>query len=348
MAALVYRVILLMSVVLSSSYFAAGIYAGITCSGCYRAVQIDTAWMMVTLATVQALPVWRKEMSDKGATASMVHWATEHGFCWKHTLRSAHVAWLGIFCVIVAYVVAAAQRWRLGASVVQIITEARFDEKATSHGKVQAIIEFTSLPFRCLWVAVLFGQLWMINFISQLHRHDLLNYAHAMTEALEVEDPNFNPMPHLKELETLVTTRLRHASSTWVKVAVELLFICVLAFLLLVPALLNGDFSELLHMLSHGVNMLVAVAGAVFIGWPLASVAETFEYDVVRYLNNPVVLSRAIKHLGNQTLSHLQFLEWGFRYSGCVINSRYVLTIMFGLLATLVGSVGQAMFKFSI
>ena len=41
---------------------------------------------------------------------------------------------------------------------------------------------------------------------------------------------------------------------------------------------------------------------------PSASVSEVFEYDVLRYLNNPVLLSQARRHIGDQILPHLQNL----------------------------------------
>merc|ERR1711972_361110 len=68
--------------------------------------------------------------------------------------------------------------------------------------------------------------------------------------------------------------------------------------------------------------LCVLLVLSVSLGLPIASVAETFEHDVLRSLNNPVVVRNAQKHFGQQMLGHLHTLEWGFRVGGSVVNMR--------------------------
>merc|ERR1712039_55041 len=91
-----------------------------------------------------------------------------------------------------------------------------------------------------------------------------------------------------------------------------------------------------------GFACIICVAGL-----PLAAVAETFEYDVLRYLNNPLTLRAARRQIGDQLLPHLTSLDWGFRFAGKVINSKQIGSVFVGLAATLIGSVGQAVFDSS-
>merc|ERR1719291_355634 len=74
----------------------------------------------------------------------------------------------------------------------------------------------------------------------------------------------------------------------------------------------------------------------------MAAVAETFHYDVLRALNNPSMLKEAQKYFGQQLLSHLNTLEWGFRVGGIVICPRLVSQIAFTLLIGIVTSASSA------
>merc|ERR1712060_893681 len=74
---------------------------------------------------------------------------------------------------------------------------------------------------------------------------------------------------------------------------------------------------------------------ALCLTYPLALVAETVEYDVIRALNTPAILRQAQKHLGQQMLPHLTNLEWGFRFGGAVINTRIVMQVACALAVTI-------------
>merc|ERR1712039_546939 len=76
--------------------------------------------------------------------------------------------------------------------------------------------------------------------------------------------------------------------------------------------------------------------------WPLAMVTETFEYDVLRALNNPLILRNAQRFFGQQLLPHLTTLEWGFRVCGNTITSKSVMNVVLALVITLTTGVSQA------
>merc|ERR1711920_1220118 len=76
---------------------------------------------------------------------------------------------------------------------------------------------------------------------------------------------------------------------------------------------------------------------------PLARVAETFEYEVYRALNNPVVMRESQRHFGQQFLTHLRTLDWGFRFGGTVISVKIVMHITVAMVVTVFTTVGQAM-----
>jgi len=76
---------------------------------------------------------------------------------------------------------------------------------------------------------------------------------------------------------------------------------------------------------------------------PMAAVAETFEYDVLRALNNPSMLKGAQKYLGQQLLPHLTTLEWGFRVGGIVINPRLVSQVAVTLIVGVVTTAGNVL-----
>merc|ERR1712217_939873 len=103
---------------------------------------------------------------------------------------------------------------------------------------------------------------------------------------------------------------------------------------------MGSSNASIRNVILHGFVMLICVLICAFAGFPLAGVAETFEYDVLRWLNNVAVLHHARKYIGDQILPHLQALDWGFRFAGSVISSRTIGSIMLGMVATIVGTMG--------
>merc|ERR1712087_360349 len=145
----------------------------------------------------------------------------------------------------------------------------------------------------------------------------------------------------------MVTARLRNASATWVRNAIEAIMCAGLGFMVMATVVLFQRGILIRELLLNGFIMIICITMCAFIGLPLASVSETFEYDVLRWLNNVSVLHHARKYIGDQTLPHLQALDWGFRFAGSVISSRTVGGIMFGMVTTIVASMGQAIFDMS-
>merc|ERR1712060_164162 len=97
-----------------------------------------------------------------------------------------------------------------------------------------------------------------------------------------IDDPDFNPIDELHDLEMLVTARLRNASATWVRTAIELIIIAGFLFLVLASSLLFNKSPMIRYVVLNGIVMLLCLLICAFAGFPLASVAETFEYDVLR------------------------------------------------------------------
>merc|ERR1712110_1335406 len=104
--------------------------------------------------------------------------------------------------------------------------------------------------------------------------------------------------------------------------------------MVLATSVLFKEATSMADFVLEGFIMLVCLGLCALLGWPLASVAETFEYDVLRWLNNVSVLHHARKYIGDQTLPHLHALDWGFRFAGSVISSRTIGGIMMGMGAT--------------
>merc|ERR1711988_2070439 len=92
----------------------------------------------------------------------------------------------------------------------------------------------------------------------------------------------------------------------------------------------------------QGILAFVLFVGALCLTYPLALVAETIEYDVLRALNTPTILRQTQKHIGQQLVPHLTNLEWGFRIGGSVINTRIVMNIAAALAVTILTTFTQA------
>ena len=76
-----------------------------------------------------------------------------------------------------------------------------------------------------------------------------------------------------------------------------------------------------------GLTLGIEMSGCVFALRPIAAVAETFEYEVMREINVPSVLHGALSLLGDQLLPHVLHLDWGFRFGGRVINKQSMLAV---------------------
>merc|ERR1712039_484480 len=145
--------------------------------------------------------------------------------------------------------------------------------------------------------------------------------------------------------EVSVTFRLRWASATWVR-AVLLFIVCLcFAALVIVTYLMSGK-NQTMNSVVWASATLVFVATLIqSMGLPLAQVAEVFEYDVLHALNNPLVVKNAQQYFGQQLLSHLHTLGWGFRFGQTVINLRLIMNVLAALMVTIITSVSQAVLQ---
>merc|ERR1711879_247066 len=89
----------------------------------------------------------------------------------------------------------------------------------------------------------------------------------------------------------------------------------------------ESDGRDLIPVVAVIAVIIVCMSVAACFLSPLAFVAETFQYDVLRALNTPLILNRAQKFFGQQFLNHLHTLDWGLRFGGQVLNTRIVVSI---------------------
>ena len=194
-------------------------------------------------------------------------------------------------------------------------------------------------PLDFIFAYVIIGLHALVFLVSKLHEHDITCYAGAIVKAMPRADSSV-VMPSLTKLEFTVTARLRYASSTWVRFIV--LEISVFGILALV-ACTRLLFSEATSTAYGWISILVVTSSLVLVlAAPLAAVAQTFEYDVFRALNNPSVLKHAQQHFGEQLLDHMRTLDWGFRVGGTVINNKMVSQVATALVITSVTAVSQS------
>jgi hypothetical protein len=206
---------------------------------------------------------------------------------------------------------------------------------ASSLGLCLGLAQFiTFFPF-CF---VFYGSHFLVFFASSLHRHELLCYAGAMVKAIEGDGAASDVVPSLKKLELMMTARLRHGSRTWVRFTVyEVL--CSGAWVLISAMFLvsRSDSGMWLARLVLASTIIVVLLA------PLAAVSETFEYDVLKALNNPSILKGAQKYFGQQLLAHLNSLDWGFRVGGVVIGQRFLAQITTPLLIGILTAVSSTL-----
>merc|ERR1740121_1129099 len=206
------------------------------------------------------------------------------------------------------------------------------------------IIIFLRIPMECIFGYVAIGIHALVFHVSKLHEHDLKCYAGAMVKAMPRADSSL-VMPSLMKLEFTVSARLRYASTTWVRFTVlEILLVGIVALVACSRLLLSDTtgFTSGWIMILVTTSLLVLVLST-----PLAAVAETFEYDVLRALNKPSVIKHSQQHFGQQLLGHLQTLDWGFRVGGTVISKKMVVHIATALIIAAVTALSQSFINVS-
>merc|ERR1711920_426391 len=113
-----------------------------------------------------------------------------------------------------------------------------------------------------------------------------MGYASALALTLERDDI-VDPIPALKCTEKVITARLRHPSETWVRVSLSSIYSLGLACVIVISYLLTAPHRSYLNwVVALIVCCFCTICGLAF---PLARVVETFAYDVLRALHNPLV-----------------------------------------------------------
>jgi len=202
-------------------------------------------------------------------------------------------------------------------------------------------INYLGFVGRAFFFNISLSHVWVIAILMRLHRHDLFCYAAALARALHDPHPDDKMPSALEKLELTVTTRFRHASSTWVPLAMYIAIVMGSISLVIISILMVGVKLSYPWLFVLSLILSSSICSVILIA--LSFVAETFEYDVLRALNTPFLLKQAQMYFGQQLLPHLHVLEWGFRFGGSVLSARYVTNIVGGLFVGLVASISQAM-----
>lgn len=186
------------------------------------------------------------------------------------------------------------------------------------------LLDVVGLPAALVWLANVYGLAWLSIFAGKLHRFDLRKYSRTLAAAVEATGTHDDILHVLKKYEATVTRRLRLASRAWVRYEVLIvalnsgvgLCVCMAVFL-----------QESVDIFGAAVLFLGILSSNVQVCYSLTLVADTFEYDVLKDLNNPVVMNRVQKYMGQQFLHHIKTLDWGFRFGGTVLNTRLAMQL---------------------
>jgi len=288
-------------------------------------------------------PVFAKEFASHGAIMAMMHHMGKRGFAWHRLRCSIHVFAALVVMFNLTLSALHISSFAMGGTVTQVLWRDPDHEKNVLLPMASLMCDALGITAQLLCVLRAFSFIWVVHLCCTLHKHDLLCYAGAVATALERDNHPGDIVVALQKLECTVASRLRHASATWVRFTVY-----VLALMWIISTIIA---MSLLAIPNFGTGTIAwctlvcttCLAAGTLMGFPLASVAETFEYDVLLALNHPVVLNKAQRYFGQQLLSHLHTLEWGFRFGGTVISTKFVTSVAAALIITMSSAVSQAL-----
>jgi hypothetical protein len=190
---------------------------------------------------------------------------------------------------------------------------------------------------------------WLLWLSTHLHEYDLVCYAAALHCSMLEDDASApDPVPLLEQVEEAITVRLRLASESWVgsisRVAGSAAVVCLLHicyFFTVDPAALSsGTMLQLIFWAA------TSFAIPFILVMPMANVAETFQWDVIKVLNTPLMVQRSQKYFGQQFLEHITTVDWGFRRWGRVISPKLVYESMAAICATVGAAVAQSVIRY--
>jgi hypothetical protein len=299
---------------------------------------------MAALIAVPTLFLWyavMREMETGGVASILLHDMTKRGFNWRKSARGAKRLQTVAFVITVLIILWLARK----AKVSNLCEEASQSDILSGGHSAENLCTALMLANGLLLpmlVYMILGIVWATRLLCKLHQHELMWYANALAEVLEEDQGYSDLMSQLSTAELSVTFRLRWASSTWVR-AVLLFLVCLCILILVIVTYLMSGKDQSMGSVILASAFLVFTAGLIIaMGLPLAQVAEVFEYDVLHALNNPLVVQNAQRYFGQQLLSHLHTLGWGFRFGQTVINLRLVMNVLAALMVTIITSVSQA------
>jgi hypothetical protein len=277
---------------------------------------------------------FRSSFESTGASFALLHHCIRRGYSWTRPqtlicvgLRAVAVATASYFAVCYW-----AENWLDRLLIVQV------------RGEVQQVARFVHMAKPLLamaWCPMFVSCVVLVYISCDLHDYELKWYANGLAECLINDTLTFDLLPPMTRTEEMVTSRLRFASSSWAAVSLSSCMFMAVSFVVTATQMLTMplDIWEVCRHSAYLISMLLFMAFLIF---PIAQVAETFEYDVLRALNKPSIVHHAQRYFGQQLLSHLHTLNWGFRVGGTMINASLVMRLVTAVGATAVATISQA------
>mmetsp|Transcript_42867 Transcript_42867/g.91933 ORF Transcript_42867/g.91933 Transcript_42867/m.91933 type:complete len:613 (-) Transcript_42867:630-2468(-) len=207
-------------------------------------------------------------------------------------------------------------------------------------------VHYFAYPFFLLALLLAWMILWVIRLLCNLHIVELRWFAENVAATLESDNAQNKEdlLFELDSVESKITRRFITASHGWVFTvatcvsAVGVVWLAGLGFLVTtgISSLHTLDVIEVVALLF----LMTCTMGWSFL--PFAKVAEVHEYDLLRTLNKPQILFRAMPLFGQQMLPHLHTLEWGFKIGQTIINMRLVVNVLGAVAITCITTIGAA------
>jgi len=278
-----------------------------------------------------------------GVAMGLLHDVVHRGedlFDFHNSLR-AHL-WLGAASILA--VCCSRFMSQVGSDLgCEVKPDKQLDAWQLSHYDVGCVAaQVAYYPLASVLVMLVWSTLWLVHTLCSLHVKELRWFAETVAETLEDDDGSQDILGDLNIVEGNITRRFIQASQGWVFLVVAGVSTVAVFWTLLVTMIISGNHHEQeLVPLVTSLVLCTLLMGYSFL--PLAKVAEVYEYDLLRTLNKPIVLHKAMPLLGQQMLPHLHTLEWGFKIGQTIINMRLVVNILGAIALTSVTTVGAAM-----
>eukprot|EP00929_Paragymnodinium_shiwhaense_P103774 TRINITY_DN6752_c0_g2_i1.p1 TRINITY_DN6752_c0_g2~~TRINITY_DN6752_c0_g2_i1.p1 ORF type:complete len:626 (-),score=76.78 TRINITY_DN6752_c0_g2_i1:337-2214(-) len=276
-----------------------------------------------------------KALRPGSPTLSMISEMTRRGFAWNLSNRRAR-----IYSTLAVVYTVYNTLYNINLRMRQITT----CQLAAASGEDFLFTDFCVSAWPVFLLAQInahitfFAAMWLVHTLCFFHTHEMFWYSGVLASSLDSDDDE-GFLYVLTQAERLVTARLRAASLSWV--ASAMVFFLASALLLLVN--LVYVFVGLEDFTVY-ITLATTVYGTILFSGllPFAQVAEAYEHDVFRRLNLTEYCNKSQAYFGQQFLTHLRSLDWGFRVGGVTINmhffSRLVSAAGLGVVTTVLRS----------